>query len=69
MKTEIQKDPKATTNARILVKDIPRLAVLGERCEHAFGGSFSQQHTIEKALTALENQLAETHAAPESNHD
>jgi hypothetical protein len=55
--TETSKDPKATTNVRILVRDVPRLAALGERCEHVFGGSYSQQHTLEKALNALEREL------------
>jgi hypothetical protein len=60
---ETSKDPKATTNVRILVKDVPRLAPLAERCERAFGGSYSHQHILEKALTALERELAQAEAA------
>ena len=50
-------NPKATTNVRALVKDVPRLAALGERCESTFGGSYAQQHTIAKALDLLEREL------------
>ena len=60
---DTSKDPKATTNVRILVKDIPRLGALGERCERAFGGSFSHQHILDKALSALERELAQAEAA------
>lgn len=60
---ETPKDLKATTNVRALVKDVPRLAALGEKCERAFGGSYAQQHTIAKALDLLERELAQEAAA------
>ncbi len=55
--TETPKDNKATANARVLAKDLPRLATLGEKCERIFGGSFPYQHTISKALDYLDRGL------------